>query len=89
MWNEVIWIVLGGLALYLITTLLIGWLQSRRKKKDKVIPLIKDFWDEEINRISKANPAYRDSSSVLNEHHKNPKYTVNFGILHNLLKLKN
>ena len=27
--------------------------------------------------------------SVLNEHHKNPKYTVNFGILHNLLKLKN
>ena len=24
-----------------------------------------------------------------NEHHKNPKYTVNFGILHNLLKLKN
>lgn len=27
--------------------------------------------------------------SVLNEHHKNPKYTNNFGILHNLLKLKN
>ncbi len=27
--------------------------------------------------------------SVLNDYHKNPKYSVNFGILHNLLKLKN
>lgn len=26
--------------------------------------------------------------SILNEHHKNPKYSLNFGILHNLLKLK-
>ena len=60
MWIETIWIVLGALALYIIGTLFISYLQSRRKPEKKVTPTVKDFWDDKIEEQSKVNPASRD-----------------------------
>lgn len=60
MWAETIWIILGGFALYVIGTLLVSYLQSRRKSEKKVTPSVKDFWDEKIEEQSKVNPASRE-----------------------------
>lgn len=67
MWKEIIWIVVGVVIFYYLILYFSKFLKNGRTIGESVEGKstsfkTKDFWDEEIERKSQTNPAYRDSS---------------------------